>query len=78
MNPIANPTAGSRYQLWFRPLPKSSSAVRAFGCDAAGHIDLDALSDAERGEYFFAKTLIGRDFERPAVRCFMVDSRTEQ
>ncbi len=68
MNPTTDPAAGSRYQLWFRPLPTSTTAPRAFGCDAAGHIDLDALSDHDRGEYLFARALVGRDFDRPAVQ----------
>lgn len=71
MNPITDAAAGHRYQLWFRPLPKSTTAPRAFRCDAAGHIDLDTLSDHDRGEYFFARALIGRDFDRPAVRHFV-------
>jgi hypothetical protein len=70
MNPTTDPAAGSRYQLWFRPLSKSTTAPRAFPCDAAGHIDLDALSDHDRGEYLFARALVGRDFDRPAVQGF--------
>ncbi len=68
MNPTPDPAAGSRYQLWFSPLPKSTSAPRAFRCDAAGHIDLDAPSDHDRGEYLFARALVGRDFDRPAIQ----------
>lgn len=68
MKATIEPAAASRYQLWFRPLPKSTSAPRAFRCDAAGRIDLDALSDRDRGEYFFARALVGRDFDRPAVQ----------
>ena len=69
MNPTADP-AGSRYQLWFQPLSTSTTAPRAFRCDAAGHVDLDALSDHDRGEYLFARALVGRDFDRPAVQGF--------
>lgn len=68
MNPTVHPAAGSRYQLWFRPLSESATEARCFGCDAAGRIDLDALSEHDRGEYFFARALVGRDFDRPAVR----------
>jgi hypothetical protein len=70
MNPTVDAAGGSRYQLWFRPLSDSTTAPRAFRCDAAGHIDLDALSDHDRGEYFFARALVGRDFDRPAVQGF--------
>ncbi len=68
MNPTTTPATGSRYQLWFRPLSKSTTAPRAFRCDAAGHIDLDALCDHDRNEYLFARALVGRDFDRPAVQ----------
>lgn len=40
----------------------------AFPCDAAGHVDLDAMSETLRTSYLFARTLIGRDFSVPAVR----------
>jgi hypothetical protein len=70
MNSTPNPAAGSCNQLWFSPLPKSTTAPRAFRCDAAGHIDLDALNDHDRGEYLFARALVGRDFDRPAVKGF--------
>jgi hypothetical protein len=68
MKATTDRAADSRYQLWFRPLPKSTTAPRAFRCDAAGHIDLDALSDQDRREYFFARALVGLDFDRPAVQ----------
>jgi hypothetical protein len=68
MNPTTDPATGSLYQLWFQPLPKSTAGPRAFRCDAAGHTDLDALCDHDRSEYFFARALVGRDFDRPAVQ----------
>jgi hypothetical protein len=68
MNPTPDPAAGSRYQLWFSPLPKSTRTPRAFRCDAAGHIDLDALADHDRGEYLFARALVGREFDRPRIQ----------
>jgi hypothetical protein len=39
----------------------------AFPCDAAGRVNLDALSPRSRTNYLFARTLIGRDFAVPAV-----------
>jgi len=36
-------------------------------CDAQGHVDLDRLSDDLRQDYFFARTLVGCSFARPAV-----------
>ena len=47
-----------------------SQVGRAFAvpCDARGNVDLDELSDGLRQDYFFAHTLIGRDFAAPVVR----------
>ncbi|MCW5635146.1 MAG: hypothetical protein KIT17_17555 [Rubrivivax sp.] len=40
----------------------------AFPCDADGRVDLDALSERARRNYFFARGLVGRDFAYPSVR----------
>jgi hypothetical protein len=40
----------------------------AFSCDAAGHVDLDTLSAQARLNYFYARTVIGREAAMPAVR----------
>jgi len=40
----------------------------AFPCDAGGHVDMDALSDSERQRYFYARTVVGREFSKPAVK----------
>ena len=39
----------------------------AFPCDADGKVDLDSLSDKARKNYFYARTLIGREFANPTV-----------
>jgi hypothetical protein len=39
----------------------------AFPCDAAGHVDMDALSDKARQNYLYARALIGRELAYPAV-----------
>ena len=39
----------------------------AFPCDAAGHVDLDALSESARREYFYARVVMGREYAPPAV-----------
>jgi hypothetical protein len=38
-----------------------------FPCDAQGHVDLDALSERARENYFYARTVIGREFGHPDV-----------
>jgi hypothetical protein len=40
----------------------------AFPCDADGRVDLDALGERARRNYFFARGLVGRDFAYPSVR----------
>ena len=37
----------------------------SFPCDAAGHVDMDALSERERTSYLYARAVIGREFSRP-------------
>jgi len=54
------------YELRFRSLFDEGRGY-SFPCDAAGHVDLDALSDPARNNYFFAHSVIGRDFAMPAV-----------
>lgn len=39
----------------------------AFPCDTAGHVDLDAMSERARENYFFARAMIGREFATPKV-----------
>jgi hypothetical protein len=62
---LASHTHG-RYELRFPSLRDDAAAV-AFPCDAAGRVDLDALSERARLNYFYARTVIGREFALPAV-----------
>lgn len=39
----------------------------SFPCDAAGRVNIDALSSRARLNYFYARTVIGREFFTPAV-----------
>jgi hypothetical protein len=59
-------TASSSYQLRFRSLFNEGRGL-AFPCDAEGHVDLDALSPPALNNYLYARTVIGREFFRPAV-----------
>jgi hypothetical protein len=60
-----NPAA-ARFELRFQSLFDEGRGY-AFPCDAAGHVDLDAMSATLRTNYLFARTLVGRDFSMPAV-----------
>jgi hypothetical protein len=55
------------FELRFQSLFDAGRAL-AFPCDAAGHVDLDRLSERSRRNYFIARRLIGRDFAQPAVQ----------
>ena len=54
------------YELRFRSLFDEGRAY-AFPCDAAGHVDIDKLSDRARLNYLYARTVIGREVAMPAV-----------
>jgi len=47
----------------------------AFPCDASGHVDIDALSEAGRLNYFYARALVGRELSWPET-CSIGDGRT--
>jgi len=59
--------AAPEFELRFRSLFDEGRGY-SFPCDQAGHVDLDALSDGARNNYFFAHSVIGRDVAMPAVR----------
>jgi hypothetical protein len=39
----------------------------SFPCDRQGRVDLDSLSPRAKGNYFFARAMVGREFALPAV-----------
>ena len=55
------------YELRFQSLFREGRAW-AFPCDAQGHVDLDALSERARCNYWFVRTSIGREVDVPRVR----------
>jgi hypothetical protein len=57
----------TQYELRFRSLFDEGRGY-AFPCDAGGRVDMDALSDRARNNYFYARTVIGREFATPAVQ----------
>jgi hypothetical protein len=67
MPPPTRPTDPAHYELRFQSLFDGGRAY-AFSCDAAGHVDLDTLSNQARLNYFYARTVIGREVAMPAVR----------
>ena len=56
----------SEFQLCFRSLFQSGRGF-AFPCDASGHVDMEGLSDRARNNYLFARAMVGRELQVPAV-----------
>jgi hypothetical protein len=56
----------SSYQLRFRSLFHEGRGY-AFPCDAGGQVNIDSLTEQARNNYFYARTVIGREFATPAV-----------
>jgi len=65
MNPETSDCAD--YELRFRSLFDTGRAF-AFPCDAAGHVDLDRLSDRARTNYLYARTVVGRELLSPSIQ----------
>jgi hypothetical protein len=58
---------GRRFQLRFQSLFHQGRAM-TFPCNEAGQVDLDALSERARENYFYARAVIGREYAVPAVQ----------
>lgn len=56
----------TRYELRFRSLFDEGRAY-SFPCDVAGRVDMDALSEKARTNYFYARAVVGREVSMPAV-----------
>lgn len=66
MTPSATRQA-SNYELRFRSLFDEGRGL-CFPCDPSGQVDIDSLSARARANYFYARTVIGREFAMPAVQ----------
>ena len=64
--PLIAPAAGKSFELCFESLFHPGRAL-AFPCDARGCVELDGLSDPARRNYFYARTVVGREFSNPSV-----------
>lgn len=64
----AAPQGGSfAWTLLFRPLYRAGRAF-AFPCDSQGRVDLDAMSERARNNYFYARAMMGRELAYPSVQ----------
>lgn len=59
--------SATAYELRFVGLFKPGHGF-AFPCDANGRVDIDDLGQAARANYFYARTVIGREFRAPVMR----------
>jgi len=64
---MSTTTIGNGYELRFQSLFREGRAW-SFPCDAQGHVDLDTLSERARSNYWFVRTVIGREVDVPRVR----------
>ena len=64
--PMPFPEA-ERYELRYQSLFHEGRGY-SFPCDAAGHVDMDALSERARYNYLYVRAVVGREFATPAVR----------
>lgn len=62
---IADPSR--RFEVHFHSLSNEGREL-AFPCDAAGHVNLDMLSERGRNNYLFARAMVRRAFAVPSVR----------
>lgn len=61
-----NASTPSAFELRFQSLFDEGRAL-AFPCDAGGRVDLDTLSERARSNYFYARSVVGRDYALPRV-----------
>jgi hypothetical protein len=54
------------YELRYQSLLEAGHTY-VFPCDADGHVNMDALSDAVREMYLYVRAVVGREVSAPAV-----------
>ena len=68
MNTFPMPLSeADHYELRYQSLFNEGRAY-SFPCDAVGQVNMDALSERARHNYFYVRTAVGREFATPAVR----------
>lgn len=58
--------AQDQFQLCFRSLFRHGRGY-AFPCDGQGKVDMDGLSERMRNNYLFARAMVGRELQVPAI-----------
>ena len=55
-----------QYELRFTGLSNGRRGY-AFPCDETGLVDIDELTDRSRTNYFYARTVVGKELSAPVV-----------
>jgi hypothetical protein len=58
--------AKMKFEMRFQSLFRQGFAL-CFPCDEQGNVDLEALNERAKGNYLFAREMVGREFAYPAV-----------
>jgi hypothetical protein len=66
MAQTASMSLPTEFEVHFRSLFRRGFEL-IFPCDREGRVDLDALSERARTNYLFARAMVGREYEGPAV-----------
>ena len=56
----------AHYEIRFRSLSDPGRSL-AFPCDREGHVDFETFSARARIDYFYARAMVGREYELPRV-----------
>jgi hypothetical protein len=71
----ASTSQGAAFELRFAGLFNAGRGY-VFPCDAAGHVDIDTLGESARCNYFYARSVVGREFHSP-VTCAVASHPSE-
>lgn len=63
-----HPSTASQFQLRYRSFFDPDSGF-SFPCDAGGHVNMDGLSERARNNYLYARAMVGKELDVPAIEC---------
>ena len=75
--PCTFPTQKIHYELRFTGLSNRRHGY-AFPCDETGLVDIDELTDRSRTNYFYARTVVGKELSAPVVAPVLTDRRNDE
>lgn len=66
MTPLMFSQGVERFEIRYESLFRPGSGM-SFPCDGRGRVDIDALPARARSNYLFARAMVGREYDHPAV-----------